>query len=397
MTSGGGESEPLFTRNFVLSLLVNSALAVVFYVLISGISLYAVEKLDAEETEAGVAASAFVVGSLFSRLFAGRLSLLASRKYIVVGCLAMYVAASLLYLLAGTLVLLIVLRVVHGASFGFASTALSAYVFEAVPADKRSRAAGFYSMAYAVFPAIGPGIAIFMISSVGYWSIFVICALFSLAGLLAACALGPDDRRRRSPAWARSARIGISDVLEPRVLGITLVVFLAGASYSGILTFLPLFAMDRRAPEIVTVFFLAYSISAVMSRFIFGRIQDRFGSNAAAIPALMLFLCAAAILAFVPGVSLVPLAGVFAGFGFGTTFPIMQAIVVSIVSRERLAVALSTYLIMMDLGLSLGPVILGFVLEAYGYEAMFLGVFVGVCLSLVAYWCLHGRWRPTSG
>ena len=50
----------LFTRDFLLAIIINLFLAIVFFLLVTGMAVYAAEEFAAGETAAGFAASAFV-------------------------------------------------------------------------------------------------------------------------------------------------------------------------------------------------------------------------------------------------------------------------------------------------------------------------------------------------
>ena len=67
----GSQPARLWTRNFVLAIVTNLFISMVFYLLMTSMALYAVERFQASDSAAGFASSAFIVGSLVARLFAG--------------------------------------------------------------------------------------------------------------------------------------------------------------------------------------------------------------------------------------------------------------------------------------------------------------------------------------
>ena len=79
------------------------------------------------------------------------------------------------------------------------------------------------------------------------------------------------------------------------------------------------------------------------------------------------------------------------GAGFGTVMPAVQAAVVRLSRGERVALAVSTYYLFLDIGTGLGPVGLGLVVEAADHRAMYLTA-AGVALAAAGYYHLvHGR------
>ena len=110
--------EKLWSRNFVLAIGTNLFIYLVFYLLMTSMALYAAQRFLASEAAAGFASSAFIVGALVSRFFAGPLIDNVGRRRILLISLAAFVAVSLLYIPAGSLSLLLALRLVHGVAFG---------------------------------------------------------------------------------------------------------------------------------------------------------------------------------------------------------------------------------------------------------------------------------------
>lgn len=62
----------LWTKDFVLFLCANFFIALTFYLLMTTLAVYAIDEFDASQSEAGLAASIYVIGALVARLFAGK-------------------------------------------------------------------------------------------------------------------------------------------------------------------------------------------------------------------------------------------------------------------------------------------------------------------------------------
>jgi len=65
------------------------------------------------------------------------------------------------------------------------------------------------------------------------------------------------------------------------------------------------------------------------------------------------------LLAFTQTSPVLLIAGAFVGLGYGTFMANGQAVTLKLVEQERIGVALSTYFIGLDLGLGVGPYLLG--------------------------------------
>jgi MFS family permease len=139
------------------------------------------------------------------------------------------------------------------------------------------------------------------------------------------------------------------------------------------------------------MFFLVYAVAVLVSRLFVGRIHDRQGDNAIIYPALAVFAAGLGLLALEPAVWSIAAAGVLSGLGFGSLTPSVQAIAVTEAPEMRLGTATSTFYLMLDLGVGVGPVVLGALLPLTGYPGMFGALCVLVLAAVVLYYVVHGR------
>ena len=79
------------------------------------------------------------------------------------------------------------------------------------------------------------------------------------------------------------------DLLEPASIPIALTGFVLAFSYSGILSFIPIYAKELGLGEVASYFFILYALVVVISRPFTGKIFDRFGENVLVYPAIIIF------------------------------------------------------------------------------------------------------------
>ena len=146
-TAAKGENQArLMTPAFILAWVVNFCQYLVFYVLVTTMALYAVKQFAASDAASGLASSAFVVGATFARVFSGYLvDTFGQRKILLVSLIVVVIACGL-YLPAASLPLLILVRMLHGVGYAFASTATMALAQSAIPADRRAEGTGYYAL-----------------------------------------------------------------------------------------------------------------------------------------------------------------------------------------------------------------------------------------------------------
>jgi len=87
------------------------------------------------------------------------------------------------------------------------------------------------------------------------------------------------------------------------------------------------------------------------------------------------------------------LAAGFVGFGMGTLMAAAQVIAVSVAPAHHVGLATSTFFVMLDLGSGGGPLLLGLMIAAAGFDGMYQVLAVVVALSAGLYHLTHGRRR----
>lgn len=386
-------SNRLWSRDFVLTIAVNFFTSMVFYLLMTTMAGYATSRFGATGAMAGLASGSFIVGALIARVPAGKALDLVGRKKLLVGCLVVFVLASLLDGPAGSLWLLLAARTVHGMAFGVASTTVSASVMALIPAARRGEGTGYFLVSTTLSSAVGPFVAIQLIHNWGYGALFAFSIVCSVAALGVALLVRlpelPEPRQDARSWW----RLRPSDVLDPQALPVTTMALVAGGAYSGVLTFVNPYAGDIGLVASASFYFVVFAVFVLCARTVVGRIQDTRGDNAAMYPALVSFAAGLGMLAWAPASTAFLASAALVGLGFGSLIPSTQAIAVTEAPDERVGLATSTFFIMLDLGTAAGPLLLGALTTVAGYRGMYATVAVLVLASTVLYHFVHGHKR----
>lgn len=389
----------LWSRNFILVSLTNLFQSLVFYLLVTAMALYAVNEFQASAVMSGLAVSGFVLGSVLARLLTGQAMEFIGRRRTLLVSMALFLVASALYLTVDSLGMLIAVRVLHGVTFGAASTVVATAVQGMIPPHRRSEGTGWFGTSTTVATALGPLLAFQLTDRFGFDSLFVLCTVVSGIGLVAAglvhlpAAPRPEDGSR--------PRFSLLRILARPAVPVSLIILMSGLAYSGVLAFLNGYAQEQGiSPTSASLFFVVYAAVLVLSRFIVGPAHDRYGDNAVVFPLLACLAVAMAVLALWPAVPGLIIAAVLCAFGFGALLTSLQSVAATVVPPFQIGVATSTYFLMLDVGIGLGPILLGSLLPVTGFSGMYLGLASFVVLTMGVYWLVHGRraqHRPGRG
>lgn len=130
--------------------------------------------------------TAYVFAFAIMTLFYGTLSDSFGRRPIVIASLVMYLLSSVGAAFATSLEMLIAFRFIQGLSAGGGAVIGRAIITDLASGAEAHRAMSYVSMVFGLAPAIAPILGGFLLAHLGWRSIFIFIALFSLA-LLIAC------------------------------------------------------------------------------------------------------------------------------------------------------------------------------------------------------------------
>jgi MFS family permease len=77
------ERDKIWTKDFIFLVLSNFFVSLTFYLLMTSMAVYAVKQFHATESRAGLAASVFIIGALFARIYAGKFIDVIGRKKMI--------------------------------------------------------------------------------------------------------------------------------------------------------------------------------------------------------------------------------------------------------------------------------------------------------------------------
>jgi MFS family permease len=365
----------------------------VFYLLMTTLAIYATSKFNASSSIAGLTASIYVLGSLFGRLFTGKyIELVGRRKTVYIGGSAFFLV-SLLYLIPVGLPVLLAMRLLHGMTFGIINTALPTIVISYIPDNRKGEGLGFFTISTTLATAIGPFLGVYVLEHYDFSMMFVLCSAFALGTLLFILPMNVTDLtgEMRKTAIRSIEGFHFRAFFEASTMPIASIVLIVGMVYASVTSFITSYASYLNLSYVVSIYFIVYSVFILVGRPLTGKMLDRFGDNVAMIPPIISASIGLVVLSFARGLPAFLVSGALLALGLGTIISVGQAITIKLAPSERMGTATSTYLAFSDIGLGLGPVILGLIIPHAGYSGMYLVGAAVIALDLPMYILVHGR------
>jgi MFS family permease len=366
--------EKLWTKPFITMTVAMLMLFTGFYLLLPTLPLF-IKKLGGSELQVGLVAGAFTLSAvIFRPLVGGMLDRYGRRPFIVWGLL-FFALSMYMYDWIGGIVILLAIRIFHGMSWAFSTTAVGTAITDIIPTARRGEGMGWYGMAMTVAMAIGPMLGILIVQNQSFHNLFLFAAGLSVAALILAFIT-------KIP-FQPKASAGKMAFFEKSVLSVTIAIFFLAVAYGGITTFLPLFAESIKVNA--GTFFLVYALALTLTRPIAGKLSDRHGEAYVIIPSLIVTILALLVLSYSNGLVGVIVAAILHGIGFGSAQPALQAATLRLAHPDRKGIANASFFTAFDLGIGLGAIILGWISQYTGYQALFTVGAVSVAVSLLVF------------
>jgi predicted MFS family arabinose efflux permease len=354
---------PLFTRPFVLTCATGFALFTSFMLMLAILPLHLKEDLGGTDAAVGLIIGVFAFAALFPRPFIGReIDRSGSKRFLMAGAI-IFVIASLLYLLAHNVTILLGIRVLHGIGMACFHTAAFTFVAELAPVQRRGEAMGIWGLMSTFATAIGPFAGLIIRDSFGTQAVFLVSAACAGIGMLLITFV-------REPARVPHDPLQGGGLFERAVLSPAFLVLLLTLVYGAVSSFVLLYAEEQDIAR-KGLFFTVFAAAVLASRVFGGRLADRYGRWAVILPAMTFTACAMLTLSLAANLLLLLLAGVLFGFGFGGGHPALTALAIDLVRPERRGAGMATFTSAFELGIGSGSIVMGLVAASTGYAAMF--------------------------
>ncbi|NKX58400.1 MFS transporter [Bacillus cereus] len=360
--------ERLWTKSFIQMTFAMLFLFTGFYLLVPTLPLF-IKEIGGNESQVGLMMGMFTIAAVVIRpIIGGMLDQYGRRSFIIFG-LIFFGLTMYSYNIASTIVLLAVLRVIHGVTWAVSTTAVGTAITDIIPDSRRGEGMGWYGM------AIGPMIGLWVVQNYSFDGLFLLATLLSfMAVVLSLITKIPFTPQKEK---------GKIQLFEKSVLTITIVVFFLSFAYGGITTFLPLFASSIHVNP--GTFFLVYAIAYTIVRPISGKLLDKYGEVFIILPALCITILAIVVLTISNGLIGVIIAATLYGIGFGSAQPALQAAMLTIVDPSKRGVANASFFTAFDLGIGLGAILLGVVSQMFGYRILFSGSAISALIALIIF------------
>lgn len=376
----------LMTSSYCFILAANFLLYFGFWLLISVFPFYLSEIFHVSNSTIGIVLSCYTVSSLCIRPFSGYLLDAFARKPLYLFAYFIFMLVFAGYMLASLLTVFIILRVVHGFSFGMVTVGGNTVVIDIMPSSRRGEGLGYYGLTNNIAMSIGPMFGLFLHSGgASYITIFsyalVSCALGFLCAWLVKTPYKPPVKREP---------ISFDRFILLKGLPAGFSLLLLSIPYGMTTNYVAMYARQIGITAETGFFFTFMALGMAVSRLFSGRLVDK-GMVTQVISAGIYLVCfcyfgltacgwlvgwnyqVTTVLFFMIALLL--------GIGFGTMFPAYNTLFVNLAPNSQRGTATSTYLTSWDVGIGIGMLTGGYIAEIATFR---MAYFFGAALTVVS-------------
>ena len=305
----------------------------------------------------GLIIALFTLTAGISRPFSGKLTDKIGRVPVMaIGSIVCF-ACGFLYPILTSISGFLLLRLFHGFSTGFKPTATAAYVADIVPSEKWGEAMGihglFFSTGMAIGPAIGSAITL-------HYSINI---LFYCSSLFALLSIGiimnvKETLKAKQKFKFHLLKMNRKELINKQAIPVFWVTLFSYTSYGVIITLIPDWTAHIGLKN-KGIFFMVFTISSLMIRFIAGKVSDQYGRKPILKISLTLLCVALIWIGTAQNIIGFYIGAIIYGIATGMLSPAISAWTIDLSDDDKRGLSVATMYIALEAGIGFGALFAG--------------------------------------
>ncbi|QTH59062.1 MFS transporter [Corynebacterium hindlerae] len=288
---------------------------------------------------------------------------------------------------------ILALRLIGGVGSTMFTVSAMGFIVQHSPPQIRGRASSAYASAFLIGNVLGPVLGA-LVEPLGMRVPFLIYGgALLLVTVLVGFLLRPKPEQEQVKVALPA--VLVSEVIHhPSYQSALLSGFVNGWVNFGVrVAILPLFAVSvfHKGGAIAGLAMAAFALGSAIAIQFSGRLADARGRKPMIVTGLLLNLLFTGILGFASTPLAVIAFSLLAGIGGGLLNPAQQATLADLIGNDRSGgKVLANFQMAQDLGAIMGPILVGALADAYGYNTAFLSC-SAVAMVAALMWMFHGK------
>ncbi len=383
ISEGDVMRDKMWNKDFIFLVLSNFLMYITYYAVLSALPVYLVTEMQATKSQVGVVVATYTLASVLVRPFSGVTLDRFNRRVVFLIALIIYSLLFCGYLVALSVLAIILLRFAQGLTWGFTTISGSTIAVDIIPEAKRGEGIGYFSLSTTLGMSVGPVIGMFISHRWGFIPMFVSGLFISLASVGCAYAIHLPQRLNAP----KEIKLNFDTLFEKRSVIPSLNLLIIMITYGGLVSFIAIYGCEIGIQN-SSLFFLILAVGIASSRITTGKIFDREGPGRIVTACLLLLMVGFPLLAMVKNGVGFYLSALVIGFGIGVVFPTFQSMVNNLADNDHRGAANSTLYTALDVGMSFGMVTSGLIAQYISTASIWL-INAAVCLAGLLFFRLY--------
>lgn len=299
----------------------------------------------------------FTLAAFLSRFISGRIADRAGRRKVMLIGSAVTAVAGFGYLVATSIATFMLLRFFHGLSTGFRPPGTSAMLADRIPKHRRGEALGYLGVAGNAGMATGPALGSWLTVEWGIEWMFIASALIGMASVALTWPLEETLPAAR-PVNRSDFNLLNGGLIDPNAWPAALVLLPVALAFGIYLTITPDF-VDHLGYVYKGSFNTIIVASSIAMRFIAGRMSDRHGRIPLLLAGTALMTVGMITLGSAETKGMATVGALLYGASIGINMPTVFAWTTDLAQPGKVALALGTMLMALEVGIGAGAVYSG--------------------------------------
>ena len=338
--------------------------------------------LGGTEFDIGLVMSMAGISTLLVTPISGLLGDIYKKKYLLTSGALLLALINFLFIYFDSIYYsYLILRFFQGCAFSLFFVSAGTLIAENSLEENQTQALGFFGIFAIVNHALAPTISIEIINFFSYDYFFISSSIASIIAFFIALSINVKN----SIVDERKNGQNFTQLLKNKKLKIVcFIMFLVGGSFLTCLNFAAVFTKSINVLPI-TIFFLSYTVIALIMRIFFGWLPDKYGQVTFCKPALILYGLSIGILGLSINYISVMSAGILFGISHALVYPSIYTLALRFTDISNKSKAFSICSVSFTFGGMIFSIIYGLIAETYSFKVMFLSCSIIVTLG---FYCL---------
>ncbi len=361
--------ERLWNKEYIKVMIGNFFLFFSFYLITPILPIYLDSEFAANKDMIGFVLSGYVVAAIIVRPFTGFFVDTFDRKKVLLICFFAFFICFSGYIGAASILMFALIRTIHGLPFGATTVANSTVAVDVLPSSRRNEGMGYYGLSNNLAMAFAPTIGIFVYSATNNFKLLFWLSLgVAFLGVLAVSSVHTKPREK----VVGKPKLSMDHFFLGRgwLLAINTVLF--GLCWGVMSNYVALYSKEKLGiTDGPGVFFAIVSAGLIISR-LSGAKSLRAGKlTENALLGATLTAVGLTLFAWSPGMWAYYLSPFLLGLGNGKMYPAFLNMFINMGRKDQRGTANSTILTSWDVGMGIGILLGGVLMEYTGYYVTF--------------------------